>query len=69
MVAVTPDTDPVILNPVNWSRYKETGIPKNESSIWIQVKLPSYVRLPGITFEPSLKKWVPNCSIWFCKID
>ena len=59
----------MILNPTNWSVYNDTGIPKNLSSTWTHVKLISKVKLPGITFEPSLKKWVPNCSTWFCRID
>ena len=39
IVAVTPDLEPVILKPINWSEYNDTGIPKNASSIWIHVKL------------------------------
>ena len=41
IVAVTPDLAPVTLKPINWSEYNDTGIPKNVSSIWIQVKLVS----------------------------
>ena len=39
IVAVTPDLAPVTLRPTNWSEYNDTGIPKNESSTWIHVKL------------------------------
>ena len=39
IVAVTPDLAPVILNPTNWFKYKETGIPRNASSTWTHVKL------------------------------
>ena len=55
--------------PFNWSTYNETGIPKWLESNFIEKYSASYWLLPGITIDPSLNIWLPNDSIWSCRID
>jgi hypothetical protein len=44
------------LFPTKLSRYNDTGIPKNYLQPELHNKRDMYVKLPGITFAPSLKK-------------
>ena len=64
-IAVTPDVSPFILIPPSASTfvYSFTGIfKKNGSSFTAKYEL-SKETPPGITIEPSLKKYCPNFSI------
>ena len=69
IITTTPETSPLNLNPLSSFKYNEIGTPKWSFSTIIEKYSSSYAILPGITIEPSLNIWVPNDSIWFCKID
>ena len=69
IVALMFDIFPVIVFPINFSKYTEISIPKLVAFNLTALYRLSKVILPGITTEPCLKIWLPKSSIWFCKID
>ena len=70
-VAVTPEVSPcmVISLSAKYFVYDLTGIFRKVGSIRTEKYEVSKKVPPGITMDPSLKKYCPNLSIWFCNID
>ena len=68
-LALIPVLEPTTSESTRDNMYDSTSRLLKVGSINTHERFLKYVNSPPVILVPSLKKWLPNLSIWFCRFD